>query len=163
MVCVKRRREAAWNSTAAFKPRIHHHTFRRITHTLPALLAPLPALPLRHRTPCDARQGRRCELAHRLDAIDRPSTRRQHRAYRHRRSSSSSRNSVLVCSIQCRIPMRDPQQFVRDCCAPSVAGRPRPGVTHRRQAWSPRSFLTQPGRLEGIKPRMMQGWAWRIL
>src|SRR4051812_32547594 len=74
----------------------HPHTVRRIPHTLPALLAPLPALPLRHRTPCDARQGRRCELAHQLDAIDRPSTRRGHRGCSRRRSSSSSRNPVLA-------------------------------------------------------------------
>ena len=58
-------------SNAAAPLSLHPHTCRRIPHTLPALLAPLPALPLRHRTPCDARQGRRCELAHRLDAINR--------------------------------------------------------------------------------------------
>src|SRR6476620_10625184 len=77
--------------------RVDHWSLRRIPHTLPALLAPLPALPLRHRTPCDARQGRRLRLAAPARLLQPPVTWRQHRAWSHLLwLDSPRRNPVLA-------------------------------------------------------------------
>src|SRR5687768_5696359 len=68
--------------------RVAHWSPRRIPHTLPALLAPLPALPLRHRTPCDARQGRRLRLAAPARLLEPPVTWKHYRAWSHRSGST---------------------------------------------------------------------------
>ncbi|HEX2828695.1 MAG TPA: hypothetical protein VHP37_20235, partial [Burkholderiales bacterium] len=53
-------------------PRAHWNP-RRIPHTLPALLAPLPALPLRHRNPATPDKDGAANSPHQLDSFNRPS------------------------------------------------------------------------------------------